>query len=137
MPKRLSTLLGLLVCCVIGCRDSRMATVSGLVTYQGKPLTQGAVQKIVFLHPSGPYGGAAIGPDGRYTLKAMIGPNQISIQCREPDYNLDDPSRAPGNRAGFTMIGKSLIPAIYADHQHSGLTFEVKAGENTANFDLK
>jgi len=122
---------GLVVCLALGCGGKPVATVSGLVTYQGKPLSKG---RVVFINVTGESGTGEIGPDGRYTLQVGPGTCQVSIQSREADTEM---GRGDRKGPGGTMLGKSLIAERYADHQHSGLKFEVKAGQNTADFSLK
>jgi len=116
-----------------GCKAKfPMAPVSGQVTYKGKPLTHG---KVVFLHETAPVsGGGNIGPDGRYTLQAPVGNCRIAIQSREvvPD-NLPKEKMNPGYFLGL----KSEIPSSYEDHMRNGLTFTVKEGNNTADWNLK
>ncbi len=86
-------------------------TVSGIVTVKGKPADGG---KILFNGNSSgrsvPIQETTIGPDGRYTIKAYTGVNQVSF----------DGDVAYKNR-GVGLVKES---------------FEVKSGENTANFDL-
>jgi hypothetical protein len=104
-----------------------MAVVSGSVTYQGKPLGGG---RIAFLHPSGQARGADIGIDGRFTIVAFQGKNQVAVECFE-----QPAGRESGPRS--MMARKSLVPDHYVEFGTSGLTLEVKPGENKAEFDLK
>jgi hypothetical protein len=129
---RLRYYLPLMLMAAIGCDDGRVklpsAPVAGTVTYQGKPLAGG---RVLFCHPSGQPAGAAIAADGSFKLRAFQGKNQVAVQWYvKPDSSFD------------TDIGlgpfKSLVPDRYADVNTSGLTFEVKAGENdNAAFILK
>jgi hypothetical protein len=119
---------------VLGCRDRGItlptAPVSGTITYQGKPLGFG---KVVFFHPSGHAAGADIAADGTFTLTAYQGNNSVSVECFDTD-------RPGSTKARSRMMddNKSLIPARYMSYGTSGLTFEVKPGEdNKSEFTLK
>jgi hypothetical protein len=117
----------------IGCKkrgiDLPTDPVSGHVTYQGKPLGFG---RIIFHHPSGHALGADIAADGAFTLNVYQGNNNVSVECY--DY------QRPGSKVRRSRSGndKSLIPVRYPNYGTSGLTFEIKAGENNkAEFTLK
>ena len=122
----------MLMVVVIGCGDGRVklptAPVAGTVTYQGKPLGTG---RIVFFHPSGQATAADLAADGTFKLAAFQGKDHVAVECFEPE----QPSPTPKGRL---LIRKSLIPERYTDFSTSGLTFEVKPGENNkAEFTLK
>jgi hypothetical protein len=126
-------LLLLLSAALCGCGDNRVrlptASVSGTVSYQGRPLT---AARITFLHSSGQAAAADVGPDGRFTVSAFQGNNQVAVTC----VDADDPQFHHGGRGGAPS--KSRIPKKYAEFGQSGLTFEVKPGEdNQAQFTLK
>src|SRR3954470_17468135 len=109
-----------------GCGQRKpTAPVSGLVTYKGKPLTRG---RVIFHHASGQYGFGDIGPDGRYKLEAPLGECRVAVECKEEP----PPNPPPG-----MLILKSLIPQRYEDHMSSGLKFDVKEEENTADWKLE
>lgn len=125
--------LPLALVAAMGCGDGRVklptAPVAGTVTYQGKPLGFG---KIIFFHPSGQAAGSNIAADGAFKLTAYQGQNRVAIECFEAD--------RPGSTKARSrmMTDKSLIPDRYANYSTSGLTFEVKPGEdNKAEFTLK
>lgn len=117
-------------CClliaVIGCGKQAQgpkdrASVSGTVTFNGQPLPGG----VMIFHsmersdvtPISIYGGAYS------TDRAPIGKNTVTV----------DTSSIPfGNPAAYVPI-----PAKYAEPQSSGLTTEIKSGDNEANFELK
>lgn len=103
--------------------DPNRASISGAVTYDGKPLPAGA---ITFASVDGNLASTiSIEAGGRYsTDRAPLGPNQVTIDTASIKY---------GNPASFVAI-----PAKYADPTKSGLTVEVKPGVNeNVNFDLK
>jgi hypothetical protein len=105
------------------------ATVKGTVTYQGKAIDKG---RIIFVHSSGQAVAADIGSDGSFSLAALVGRNQVAVQCLGPDY--PNPSR---NSLPAMLPGKNLLPSRYAEPATSGLTLEVKPGENKPEFTLK
>lgn len=117
----------------LGCGDGRVklptASVAGAVTYQGKPLGLG---RVIFLHPSGQAAAASLAANGTFQMVAFQGKNQVAIQCYE-SATLDS-----GSGAGAGWPVKSLIPTRYGEFAASGLTFDVKPGENNkAEFVLK
>lgn len=107
------------------------ASVTGSVTYKGKPVTEGTVQ----FHPQGMKGNPAsgeLGPNGRFTLTtygkddgAVIGHHIVTVQVI-PEGAL------PGQEF---PAGKYPIPKRYENPTTSDLVVEVKPGSN--NFDLE
>lgn len=137
MPARLCWLLTgslLIVTSLTGCGAASdapvLAKVTGTVMLDGKPLTRGSVQ---FLPDSskGTSGRMAlgeIGPDGDFTLTttttgdgAQVGFHKVSVTC------VDAPPFDPKNPVPTTV--KWLIPEKYGSEHTSGLTAEVKEGE--------
>jgi hypothetical protein len=118
-----------LVLVIVGCGSSGPPTadVSGQVTFQGEPLRSG---RITFFDKSGQSASTEIGADGRYQLRARLGPSQIAISSREPD--IPNPGKRPD-----PLPGKSLIPEHFEDYMKSQVTFDVQPGSNTADFNLK
>jgi hypothetical protein len=133
---------GLIICCTsigalvvlamaLGCDDGRVrlpsAPVAGTVTYRGNPL---GVGKIIFVHPSGQTAAADLTADGRFAMVANQGKNRVAVQCYvKPDSSTD-------NNIGLGPF-KSLIPGRYADVNTSGLAYEVKPDQNSAEFVLR
>jgi hypothetical protein len=121
----------LLAIAVFGCRGRGIplptAPVSGKVTYQGKPLGFG---RVTFFHPSGHAAGADIAADGAFTVNAYQGANNVSVECYE--------YQRPGSKVQRSRMGndKSVIPVRYSTYTTSGLTIEIKAGDNKAAFTL-
>lgn len=115
-----------LIACALGCSqkpvDPNRTTVSGAVIYDGKPLPAGSISfesSEKGIATSTPIKDGSYSTDRAPTGNVAIGVNTASIQY--------------GNPAKFVPI-----PAKYADSATSGLSFEVKPGENAnVNFDLK
>lgn len=119
---------------VLGCGDGRVklptAPVTGIVTYQNKPLGTG---RVLFFHSSGHAAGADLAVDGSFHVSAYQGQNQVAFECDAP--GLQNPNA--DSRANM-WSSKSLVPERYTNHTTSGLTFEVKPGENSrAEFSLE
>ncbi len=120
------------------------APVTGQVTYQGQPLTQGEVMFIPV--ETGPGVRAAYGKldaQGQYRLTtyregdgAILGQHRVAIVAREevsPDMGKQI------SPEGILLPGrqpKSLIPERYADPATSGLSAQVKEGTNRFDFAL-
>jgi hypothetical protein len=109
--------------------DLPTATVVGRVMYRGKPLAGG---RIAFIHASGQAAGGELTSDGSFRLDAYQGDNRISVEC----YDFDVPGSTK-KRSRMMENNKSLIPDRYMNYGTSGLTFEVKPDNNTADFTLK
>jgi hypothetical protein len=116
-----------------------MGTVSGKVSYQGKPLTSGTVT-FVSTEDSRPNANGEISPDGTYNLHtqnqgsgAAVGDYNVMISSVDTkEYNTKLPGTAP-----LEKKIKSTVPKKYDDPKTSGLKETVKSGSNTINFDLK
>ncbi len=137
-----------------GCgSDLNLAPVSGVVTYQGKPLANATVTFIP--RGEGSLGVAVTGEDGSYEIQTAgesgvaPGPCAVTVSKMESSgkgqEELDKMSEA--DRQKMMMSGKmpkslsntprSAIPAQYSNAMTSGLSFEVKNGSNTFAIDLK
>ncbi len=131
------------VCC--GCGPSRpeIASVSGQVTYQGKPVTTG---RIAFYPENGRRPAmAAIEPDGSYKLTtfdskdgALLGKHRVTIKSTRavggpPLDGLNrDAKAAPASQPKLEW----LVPEKYSQKDTTPLTAEVKDGKNTIDFNL-
>lgn len=102
--------------------DPNRSSVSGTISFDGKPLPAGS---IVFTSANGGIASTARIIDGAYTTdRAPLGKNLVSVDTSSIKY---------GNPAKYVPL-----PAKYADSATSGLDIEVKPGDNAnVNFDLK
>ena len=113
------------------------ARVSGTVTLDGKPLTQGTVS---FTPEKGRGATGQIASDGSFTLTtykkgdgAVVGRHQVAI------VSIEHPAatREAAEKIIMEMEITWLIPRRYGNPFTSELTFEVKPGtKNVANFEL-
>jgi hypothetical protein len=112
-----------------GCsKGPDLAQVTGAVTYKGQPLKEGTITFV----PSD--GRAATGKivDGKITEVTSfepgdgvpIGSHKVVIQSIPSAEDMYAPA-------------KSAIPEKYSSLTNSGLSAEIKPGENTVNFDLQ
>lgn len=103
--------------------DENRAVVSGVVTFDGKPLPAG---KMTFNSTTSPLATSiSIKKEGRYqTDRVPIGNNLVSIETESLQF---------GSPHLYVKI-----PAKYADPGLSGLTVDVKPGANeNVNFELQ
>lgn len=125
---------------VIGCGGSggpEMATVTGKVTYQGKPLTKGTIS-FISTDPSRSNANSVIGPDGSYSLQttnpgdgAVVGDYKVIVSDVDPN-SLN--TAAPGEPV---KKQERLIPEKYENPDSSGLTRKVESGRNTFDIALE
>ena len=123
-----------------GCGSANTSPVSGQVTYKGKPVPAANVSYT----PAEGAGLAASGvadDNGRYTLGtksandgATVGKYRVTISAFGP------PRPLKSGEMGVGMPGETMrdpiIPTKYSNPETSGLSFEVKRGTNSANFEL-
>lgn len=115
-------LIGSLTLFALGCGgNGGFTAVSGTVTYDGKPLTNGDITLI----PDGPGENASgqIDENGRFTLTTFNpkdgvkpGTYKIRIASYNSEAKMDDPT-----------TGKLAIPQKYFDATKSGLTVTIEA----------
>jgi len=128
-------LLALATLPAVGC-GSRIATVSGKVLYNNKPLKGG---RVTFVGSDGKPAAAEINEDGTYTMdKAPLGEVKIAVETEWLRRAANRPRNIPPGMkpGGFTppdpaALAKRYvwIPEQYADPQKSGKTYTVKPGK--------
>ena len=113
------------------------AAISGTVTFVGKPLPEGSIQFVPDVDAAGkPVRGKmaqALIKDGSYSLSAEEGPavgnNKVLINATRKTGKFQE---SDGQK---TEIMQQYIPARY--NTQTTLQYDVKAGENTADFTLE
>ena len=116
-----------LICSVAGCSGSA-ASVSGMVTLDGQPLTTGNVS----FHPEGAGGAPANGQidaQGRYSLstgtEAGLAPGNyvaVVVATKDPPQLYD--------KTGAEIPPIPITPGKYGNTATSDLKFQVKPGKN-------
>jgi hypothetical protein len=129
-------LCGIALALCLGCggeQGAQTVPVSGVVTYRGKPL---ADVNVVFMPRSGPPATGVTDAEGKFELTtldqtgAVVGTHQVTVTASQGEIDMPLPGQPPAKP-------KSPIPTKYATAESSGLTAEVKAGEdNQFRFDL-
>ena len=126
-------LLTAVVLVTAGCQKREtLGTVSGNVTFQGKPVTQGVV---MFRDAGrGIYITAELDAQGHYEVKQATGaglqPGEYQVSVNPPV--VDAPMGGPAQTSTFPNI-----PLKYRDANTSGLTLTVPAEGTTMNIDMK
>lgn len=117
-----------------GCSGPYDATVSGLVTLDGRLVPRGTVA----YHPtgSGPTAYARIDEDGSYSVHTgreaglPSGEYQVSVIANEP------PAQPETAGGGPPPLGKLIVPLWYHSKTTSGLVFQVQPADNVINLEL-
>jgi hypothetical protein len=127
---------------VLGC-GTKTGTVSGKVSYGNKTVTSG---EVLFLTQDGKSGAhAAVQPDGTYqAINVPLGTLKVGLQNPPPLYYqqiknrprgvADDPEMQEAAKRAAHYVP---TPPKYQDPNQSGLTTNVKPGENTYNLELR
>ena len=119
-----------------GPADSKRASVNGRVTFNGKPLADGAITFTPHAGNEGPPAGGTI-HDGEYSIGyekgPVIGKNRVEISAfRETGKTI-----TIGYGPGATDMAERVetIPAKY--NENSELIEDLKPGRNAIDFELK
>jgi hypothetical protein len=139
---------GLLVGCGGPARPA-VAPVQGKITCGGQPVPEGVV---TFYPKEGRSASGRIQPDGAYRLTtfepgdgALLGEHKVTIEAvqftgggPQPKSIEDEIRLAKEKKPAANQPPKAqwLVPPRYAKRETTPLTFEVRPGQNTANFDL-
>src|SRR5690606_8310166 len=121
-------LVGAVCAASIGCGGESLTAVSGVVTYDGKPVTRGLVN---FRTPGGRPLGGGINSDGSYQFDAPPGEYQVLIDSPE-EFAPASPDAAPS----LTPISPRQVPTKYAGFESSGLTATVSAESSSQQIDF-
>lgn len=116
-------------------------TVSGTITYRGKPIMTGCF--VTFVSDAGRAGSGTTDDSGKYTLQTPEGPNlpegKYAVSVKPPGQPPQDPDEAT-RAAASGIVPKDPFPNFpkkYLNTETSGLSFEVKAGAQVFDFELK
>jgi hypothetical protein len=125
-----------------GCGESRTGTLTGTVSYRGKPVVYGVV---LVQCADGTRSATNIRPDGSYTVERLLaGPVKIGVNSPEPpdaaaqSAAAAQPARPAGPPPNLPAVDKSKwfnIPDELGDPETSGKSTTVTAG--TTHFDIQ
>jgi hypothetical protein len=128
-----------LTVCGCGGSDGPTGTINGKLTHKGKPVAEGTM--VNFLSSVGAVSGAT-GADGTFSIEeAPVGKYAVCVTA-SPAANaeLQDPAKAMKKAMDGKfkkMVGAdTTIPAKYQSSDKSGVSFEVKEGENSFSLDM-
>lgn len=133
----MTALSALLFICGCGTSLPEVAPVRGIVEFNGKPLSGFQHAAVVFTPAGGLPAKGVISPtDGSFTLStyspgdgARIGPHQVTVSATVEDRNSQTEEKYPGIRF--------IIPEKLNDRDRSGLTYDVKRGENLIRIQIR
>lgn len=121
-----------------GCADENAVgrfVLSGTVTYDGQPVTNGTIELFPAAGNTGKPAGAEI-IDGRYEMQRTLGPElgnyEVVILANRPSGR-----RVPADEGSSEMVDipEQYIPAIY--NTRTTLKAEVSGDQADLNFDLE
>ncbi len=124
IKKRLSSLLACAALAALSGCGGGIGDVSGVVRFQGKPLTAGSIS---FYAPGKGVWSDSIKPDGAYKIIGVPA-GSVKITVVTP--------LALSLTGGAPAAEVPPLPAKYADAELSGLTYQVRAGVQTRDFEL-
>jgi len=135
MSRRIYATVGLALLLVASGCGKRVGMLMGEVSYLGKPVVSGTVT--VVDADGYPHSGS-IQFDGRYTINNIpAGPIRIAVESPDPRGDGETPPAQSDDPTPPKKIsGWRPIPAKYADVATSDLTFQLKPGPNSFNFEL-
>ena len=120
-----------LALCAMGCGPDGppRGTVSGVVTYKDKPVTEG---QVVFSAPERGQGAMAnLDSTGKYSIPEGIEVGEYKVMVTPPPSNV----AAGGPKPALKVY--TNLPEQYRNEATTDLKANVVEGENTFNFDLK
>jgi hypothetical protein len=114
-----------------GCgQKSSLGRVHGKVTLDGQPLPSGSVVTL----PAAGRGAHGMIKNGEFELSTAGENDGVVLGTHKVAVSATESSQGTGPEAA---AGKSLLPLRYANPETSGLTIEVKSGDNTPTLELK
>jgi hypothetical protein len=122
------SLLVAAILALAGCRGGdRPASVSGKVTYLGRPVTSGVVVLVGADGKTSTPG--AVGPDGTYRI-AQAPAGTVRVAFDNPPPQRVAPGNPEAGDAAQALARYVPTPLEYRDAARSGLTLELKRGTN-------
>ena len=112
-------LAGLLGLVLAGCGGDGRVSVTGTVSYDGRPVEQGTISFVPLDPSQAPEGGGIV--DGRFALSVPPGKKQVQITGSRPL-----PADQQDSESGGPLYEDYIPPRFNTE---STLTAEVKAGE--------
>jgi hypothetical protein len=126
----------LLATALPGCSQST-GTVSGRVTFQGQPVAAGSV---TLIHADGPTRSGSL-HEGSYSVaKIPTGACTIlvvSLPSPRLRWNPEKKERMGGDGASSRFRTATPVPSRYSDPKESNIHYDVRAGRQTYNIELK
>lgn len=135
-----------------GCNSEGPVPVTGTITFEGKPVADASITFTPATRSEGKVAVGATDESGRFSLSlltgedkegAMPGDYKVSISKVEMEGGTAANNKVSESLGSFAMESaapkrtKNLLPPKYSSASTSGLSFEVKRGEdNTADFEL-
>ena len=119
----------------VGCQ--RVGNVSGKITLKDKPVVFGTV---LIQGSDGNAQQGNIAPDGSYSVQGLaVGKASVAINSPEPRSVTLIPNKNPAYKQEPypDVPGWFAIPKQYEDISTSGLTYEIKGGNNTIDIKLE
>jgi hypothetical protein len=119
----------------MGCGSGKGgAKVSGTVKYKGKPLPSGTV---TFFDAKKEIVGSSAIKDGSYAVEG-VPPGKMMVSVTTPPAVKVDPRHPPPkDMPGEPPLPVMPIPAQYGNPEQSGLTYDVKAGNQDFPIELR
>jgi hypothetical protein len=143
MTRTLHLTTVLIIGAMAGCGDAGVATVTGKVTFQSKPIVFGTVS---IIGPDGMTQSGPIQPDGSFSVAGVrVGEGKVAVTSLKPPDGTDGKAKRGGRDAGGHDDERAMkpeaaapadvlknwfpIPSKYGDHKQSGLTVPVGDGK--------
>ena len=125
------------VCGILGCGSSGACSLSGQVTFDDQPITDGNIRLNPIEGASGPGGSAKI-VDGRYEIPEdggmLAGKHRVLISATRETGRMVRAENLGGGPDRIEQVVQ-YIPARY--NRNSELEVELNLGENTKDFALR
>ena len=117
-------------------------TVVGKITLEGKPVPQGC--RVAFISDKGFTASGEAAADGSYKLfngkelKVPVATYKVAVTPPPPPaMSAAEYDKMMSGGAGPAPKESTAIPEKFQNHATSGLSYDVKTGDNTINIELK